>query len=139
MGEFDIYTDGSHKEGVGSWAYLVVQNGEIVREVSGRERRTDCNRMEFQAVIEALKTISAGSTVTVHSDSRVLIENIPLFPEWSANGWVKKNKRPIPNVAQFVIINNLLAERQVSFKWVRAHSGNPYNDRCDQLCVLART
>jgi ribonuclease HI len=94
--------------------------------------------MEFQAVIESLDNIAENTVSIVHSDSRVLIDNIPLFTEWSNNNWLKKNNRPIPNVDLFMILDQLLQNRTVNWKWVKAHSGNIYNERCDELCLLAR-
>ncbi len=136
--EFEIYTDGSFKKGYGSWAYVVTQKGEALREASGRAKKTDSNRMEFQAVIESLKTLTTGTTVTIFTDSRVLIENVPLFSEWKSQNWVKKNNRPIPNVDLLKNLHELIQQHHVTWQWVKAHSGQKHNERCDELCILAR-
>ena len=91
--EIHVYTDGSHKAKWGSWAFVVVRQGKIIYEKSGRNQKTDSHRMEFQAAIEALKhlqIISRGrSKVILHSDSRVLI-----------NSATKKSKRSDANFEQ---------------------------------------
>lgn len=122
-----IYTDGSHKEKWGSWAFVVVRNHKIINESSGRVRKTNSHRMEFQAAIEALTYLSVGSTAILHSDSKVLIDcfNPP-------------HERPAVNADQLEQLDALLLDRNITWKWVKAHSGIKYNERCDELCILAR-
>jgi ribonuclease HI len=136
---YEIYTDGSVKGRWAAWAYLVVKDGVVVSEVSGKDQKTDNNRMEFQAAIEALKSVPRGESVTVWTDSRELLESIPLFEEWKNRGWRKKKNRAISNVDLCVVLHELLQTRRVHWKWVKAHSGNPYNERCDQLCAIVRS
>ena len=95
--------------------------------------------MEYQAAIEALRALSAGAIPVIYSDSRIVIDNITIHaPTWKANGWLKKNGRPIPNVDLIKILYRLSQKHNVTWKWIRAHSGNTYNERCDDLCVMAR-
>lgn len=126
--ELQIYTDGSQKGQWGSWAFVVTQRGRIIHEASGRVRKADNNRMEFQAAIEALSYLKAGAKACVHSDSRVLIEAVS-----------STDDRPKASETQLVILDALLATRQVDWKWIKAHSGNQFNERCDKLCIEART
>lgn len=139
MESFEIYTDGSNKGRWGSWSYIILKNGVVISEASGRSYQSDCNRMEFQAVIEALGSLSYSSKVIINTDSLVLIESVKLLTEWASNYWLKKNGRPIPNVDLFISLHKLLLKHTVTFKWIRAHSGNIYNERCDMLCVEARS
>jgi ribonuclease HI len=137
---YEVYTDGSFKEGRGSWAYVIVRKGKILRESSGRARKTASNPMEFQAAIEALKSLPAGARITLYSDSRILIDTSTLWMgEWKSAGWLKKNGRPIPYVDQIKELEILNGSRRIAWKWVKAHSGDSYNERCDELCILART
>jgi ribonuclease HI len=135
---FIVYTDGSAKGRWGSWSFLILADDKIIYEDSGRERKTNSNRMEFQAIIEALFAIPGDHPLTFYTDSKILLENLPMFKEWKANGWLKANGWPIPNVDLMIILDELILTRQIQWKWVRAHSGNQYNERCDQLCILAR-
>jgi ribonuclease HI len=107
-----IFTDGSHKGKWGSWAFVIVENDKIIYEASGRERYTSSHHMEFRAVEQALKFKIENNLgeLTLYSDSREMIKAMRDDP--SAMG--------------------------VSFKWIKAHAGHIYNERCDQLCVLAR-
>lgn len=124
---FDLYTDGSHKAKWGTWAFVVVQNGKVIHESSGRERKTNSQRMEFQAAIEGLKYFSTSAKIDVHTDSKILL-----------NAVVDRSKRPVMNSDQLEKLDQLNFRHQISWSWVRAHSGNLHNERCDQLCVLAR-
>jgi Ribonuclease HI len=137
---FEIYTDGSLKEGRGSWAYVILQNGEVVKEAFGKSRKTTCNRMEFQAAIEAFKVLPVKSKVQMFTDSRNLIDTVTIWmSEWKQYDWVKKNQRPIPAVDLVKQLDFWNSEHEISWKWVRAHAGNEWNERCDQLCIAART
>ncbi len=122
-----IYTDGSHKGKWGSWSYVLVCNDKIIGESSGREKKTNSHRMEFQGAIEALKGLPHGTTAVLHTDSRVLINSV-----------TKKTRRPAVNPDQMEVLENLMAKHKISWLWVKAHSGNVLNEHCDRLCISAR-
>lgn len=118
---------------------MITCRGRVLREASARARNTTCNRMEFQAVIEALQTLPASSKVTLYSDSRILIKTLTvLLPEWKALGGTKKNGRLPPQWDQVQMLDKLNQEHLISWKWIKAHSGIPFNERCDELCMQAR-
>jgi ribonuclease HI len=125
---FEIYTDGSFKKGRGSWAYVIVQDGQVLREDSGSERKTSSNFMEFQAAIEALSSLPHGFDGSLFSDSRILIDAMTL----------PRPQRPLAFAEQFAALDELCQCRTISWLWVKAHAGNIYNERCDELCLLAR-
>ena len=70
----NIYTDGACQgnPGPGGWAAIVEQDGGSM-ELSGREVKTTNNRMEVLAAIKGLEGTPDGSSVTLHSDSRYLV------------------------------------------------------------------
>lgn len=136
---FEVYTDGSVKNGRGAWAYVVVRRNRVLREASGVQTRPTSNQMEFQAAIEALSSLPEKSRIVLYTDSRVLIETLQKVPEWKGLGWVKSRGQPIPQVNQLKQLDQLLTVRKVQWKWVKAHSGIKHNERCDVLCVQARS
>ncbi|MFV8259136.1 ribonuclease H family protein [Bdellovibrio bacteriovorus] len=136
---FEVYTDGSVKNGRGSWAYVIVRRDRVLREASGTHLRPTSNQMEFQAAIEALSSLPENSRIELYTDSRVLIETLQKVPEWKVLGWVKSRGQPIPQVSQLKQLDQLLAVRDVQLKWVKAHSGIKHNERCDVLCIQARS
>lgn len=123
---FEIYTDGSSKGAVGSWAFVISQKGKNLQEKSGRVRKVSCNRMEFQAAIEALSSIHEKSKITLFSDSRILIDAM------------KSGVGPEAYQDQIEILKALNQKHQIKWQWVKAHNGNSFNERCDELCILAR-
>ena len=125
--QLEIFTDGSHKGRWGSWAYVVVCNSKVLHENSGRERKTNSHRMEFQAAIEALKTLPVGSVGTIMTDSRELIKIFTL-----------PRTRPAANADQIQTLDELLLKHKISWQWIKAHSGELHNERCDSLCIAAR-
>lgn len=135
----DVYTDGSLKFGRGAWAFVVVEKNKTIIEKFGTAKNTTSNRMEFQAVIEALILLPKDRALKIHTDSRVLLEALAKIPTWKLRGWIKKNSTPIPSVDQMILLDQLLQNRQVQWQWVKAHSGVQYNERCDELCILARS
>src|SRR3989339_4450 len=93
-----IYTDGSSRgnPGPGGWG-VIVDDGDRVIEMGGREDHTTNNRMELTAAIKSLEAIS-GDEVTVYTDSEYVMKGIT---EWVHN-WQKKggrtaNKKPVLN------------------------------------------
>ena len=137
---FEIYTDGSCKDGRGSWAYLIVQGKTILRKDFGRCDKTSSHRMEFQAAIEAMKNLPPNSKAVLYSDFKVLIETVNRWiPEWSENDWLKENGLPCPNSDQVKGLHHWNEQHQIQWRWIRAHSGVVYNEYCDQLCLMARS
>lgn len=138
--KLEVYTDGSYKDGVGSWAYIIIQEDHILKEKFGTKRYTDNLEMEYQAIIEALHEIDLDTEVTLYSDSRIVLDNILIeMKDWKKQNWKKKNAKEIPHVEKLRQIDELIQNRKISWKWVKAHSGNFYNDYCDKLCIRARS
>jgi ribonuclease HI len=136
---FEIYTDGSQKNGLGAWAYVVVKDNVVIHEASGRVKHTDSNRMEFRAAVEALKWLSTPSEVVLYSDSRTLIDTLTQWRHtFKAAGWVKPREREIYNLDHIKVLDSLCEKHAITWRWVRAHSGVAHNERCDSLCTQTR-
>lgn len=125
--ELEIYTDGGSKDAVGSWAYVVSRNGKLIAEKSGKLRRGSSNVMEFQAAIEALKSVPQNSMITLFSDSRILIDAMT----------AGEGPRAFQN--QIATLLSLSRKCNVRWQWIKAHNGNKLNERCDELCISARS
>lgn len=122
----EIYTDGGSKDGVGSWAYVITKRGQLIEEKSARIRRANSNSMEFQAAIEAVSSLKVHSKMTLFSDSKVLIDAM------------NSGAGPQAHQEQLETLNQLNQKHKIKWQWVKAHSGNVFNERCDELCSLAR-
>jgi len=138
-----VYADGaaSPNPGPGGYGTVILRAG-LRRELSGGFRLTTNNRMEIFGAIAGLR--EAGATpadVTVHSDSRYLVDmfNGGHAATWRRNNWTRnRGKDPALNPDLWNELLNLATRHTTRFVWVKSHADNPENNRCDELAVLAR-
>ena len=135
-----IYTDGActGNPGAGGYGAVIIENDRR-QEISGGYQLTTNNRMEMMAAIAALKSLKQECAVTLHSDSKYIVDAVSKgwAKKWQANGWKrnKKDKAKNPDLWQEML--DLCQQHQVEFVWVRGHAGIPENERCDRLAVAA--
>jgi ribonuclease HI len=137
MNLITIYTDGACKgnPGPGGWGVLL-KSGATEKELFGGERETTNNRMEMTAVIEALKALKRPCQVTLHLDSKYVLQGITEWlPGWKAKGWKTAAKQPVKNVDLWQELDALAhtAGHQIEWRWVKGHAGDPGNERADAL------
>lgn len=136
----EIHTDGACKgnPGPGGWGVLM-RSGERVRELFGGEAQTTNNRMELTAVIMALEALKRPSEVHLYLDSEYVHKGITEWVRgWKARGWRTAAKQPVKNVDLWQRLDDLVsgAGHQIHWRWVKGHSGDPGNERADQLANL---
>jgi len=137
LNSIDIYTDGACKgnPGPGGWGVLLL-SGDTEKELFGGEVATTNNRMEMQAVIEALSALKRPCAVTLHVDSQYVLKGITEWlPGWKAKGWRTAAKQPVKNVDLWQKLDALVAGggHKIEWRWVRGHNGDPGNERADEL------
>jgi ribonuclease HI len=139
-GNILIYTDGGAIDNPGPGGYGVVLRDKGHRkELSGGFRRTTNNRMELLACIEGLKALKRRCTVVLYSDSKYVVNGMSLgwAERWQATGWKLGDGQDVKNADLWRQLIELCQQHDVQFRWVRSHSGNPDNERCDQLAAAA--
>jgi ribonuclease HI len=140
MNHITVHTDGACVGNPGPGGYgVVINNGSHKKELSGGFKHTTNNRMEIMAAIIALETLTGQSQVTVFSDSQYLVKAMSQgwVKRWQKHGW-KRNKREMAlNPDLWGRLLKACDSHEVKFKWVRGHSDNPENERCDQLANKA--
>ena len=139
MNRIDIYTDGacSGNPGPGGWA-AILRSGVHEKEIFGGEIATTNNRMEMLAVIRALQSLRKKSAVTIHTDSRYLMDGATLWMrKWKSNGWKTSDKKPVKNEDLWRALDEVLNGHDIEWRWVQGHSGHPENERADQLARSA--
>jgi ribonuclease HI len=139
MKQVTIYTDGacSGNPGPGGWGAILIY-GEYEKELAGYEAETTNNRMEMMAVIEALKTLKDSCAVTLYTDSTYVMKGMQEWlAGWKARGWKTASKKPVKNQDLWQMLDAEVARHQVDWHWVKGHSGDPLNERADQLAVQA--
>lgn len=139
MKKVDLYTDGacSGNPGPGGWGVLL-RYGDHEKELSGAAPDTTNNRMELQAVIEGLSVLKTRCLVTIHTDSKYVMEGVTQhLRNWKARGWKTSDKKEVKNLDLWMQLDELLPRHQLDWEWVRGHSGHPENDRVDELARKA--
>lgn len=140
-GALVIYTDGacSGNPGPGGWG-VVMFHGKKQKELKGGAFDTTNNRMEMQAVIEALKAIKpawTGKTV-LFSDSTYVLKGLQEWlPGWKKRGWKTAAKKPVKNEDLWRELDALAAKRLIDWRWVKGHAGDFGNERADALASEA--
>jgi len=135
MKKVEIFTDGACKgnPGPGGWGALL-RMGEHEKEISGGEAGTTNNRMELTAAIRGLSALTEPCRVELHSDSKYVLDGITKWVEgWKKRGWVNASKKPVRNADLWHELIDVAARHEVTWHWVRGHSGHPENERVDRL------
>ena len=102
------------------------------------KENTTNNRMELFAAIMALKKITKNSDVTIYTDSTYVKNGITEWMiKWKKNGWKNSSKKPVKNKDLWVKLVDLCEKNNVSWKWVKGHSTNKYNNIADELATRA--
>ena len=138
--KYKIYTDGacSGNPGPGGWGAVIFDNENNQKNISGSETNTTNNRMELSAAIMALKKIKTSSEITIYTDSTYVKNGITEWVlKWKKNEWINSNKKPVKNKDLWVKLDNLCEQNKVSWKWVKGHSTNKYNNLADELATQA--
>jgi ribonuclease HI len=133
--EVVIYADGACRgnPGPGGWGAWL-KSGEHEKEIFGGDKLTTNNRMELTAVIQALAALEKRCAVTVYTDSAYVKDGITKWIHgWKQRGWQTADKKPVKNIELWQRLDTLNASHSVQWRWVKGHSGDPGNERADQL------
>jgi ribonuclease HI len=135
MTEVVIYTDGacSGNPGPGGWGVVLLGRGKE-KELYGSDPLTTNNRMELMAAIQALEALTRPATVSLHTDSKYLLDGITKWiPNWQRNGWKTAAKKPVKNDDLWRRLTEAMRPHEITWVWVKGHAGDPGNERADAL------
>lgn len=138
MTQISIWTDGACKgnPGTGGWGALL-KYGKHQKEIYGGEANTTNNRMELLAVIEALALLKRPCEVHIYTDSQYVQKGMSEWiTGWKQRGWRTAAKKPVKNADLWQRLDALCEQHQVQWHWVRGHTGDPGNERADELANL---
>ena len=130
-----IWTDGSclGNPGPGGWAF-VATDGKNVAERCGGDKDTTNNRMELMAVIRALTAAHRHKSVEIHTDSQYVKNGMTTWMQnWKKKNWRTADKKPVKNQDLWQKLDELAANIEIHWVWVKGHAGEEFNERCDEL------
>jgi ribonuclease HI len=136
-----VYTDGACRgnPGPGGWAWAV-PGGQYA---SGADPATTNQRMEIMAALEALRSLTTLGVpdIEVVSDSTYVVNCFKdrWWQGWHKRGWLNSQKKPVANrdLWEPLIELAVSSEANVTWRWVKGHSGDRWNDRVDELATVA--
>lgn len=131
----EMFTDGACRgnPGKGGWGVLL-RFGEAEKELYGGEAFTTNNQMELMAVIMGLEALKKSCRVVITTDSKYVLSGITEWmPNWKKRNWKTANKKPVLNAELWRRLDTLASQHEVSWQWVKGHSGHPENEIADQL------
>ena len=136
MKHIDMFTDGacSGNPGPGGWGVLL-RYGRHEKELKGGVTPTTTNnRMELQAVIEGLSSLKSKCHVTIHTDSKYVMDGVTKYlMVWKAKGWKTADRKDVKNIDLWQKLSEILPRHQIDWVWVRGHNGHVDNERADAL------
>ena len=117
---YNVYTDGacSGNPGKGGWG-VYIENHNSSFHLNGGDINTTNNRMELQAVIEALKYFKDKTNLKIY------------------NNWKTANKKGVKNKDLWLILDELSTKHNIEWNWVKGHSGHQGNEIADHLATTA--
>lgn len=135
MQEVKIWTDGacSGNPGPGGWGVLL-RYGEHEKELYGSEKETTNNRMELMAAIMGLESLKKKCSIELWTDSAYVKNGITSWiHNWKKNGWRGSDKKEVKNKDLWIRLDEANQNHNVSWNWVKGHSGHIENERVDKL------
>lgn len=129
----EIYTDGAYssKRNQGGIGIIFLKEGKEIASFSKPYSNTTNNRMEMLAVIIALNSIkNPVDKIIIYSDSMYVIGCATL-------GWKRKKNQDLWEKYDTVYKKALTLCENITFKHVKGHSDDRYNNICDKLAVAA--
>jgi ribonuclease HI len=132
-----IYTDGSSRGNPGPGGFgVILMWGDKRKEISAGYRKTTNNRMELLGVITALESLTKKNIpLTIYTDSQYIVKAVQ--EKW-LDKWVRTNfAGGKKNKDLWMRFYTLAKDFQITFKWVKGHADNPFNNRCDILATTA--
>ena len=135
MKQVIIYTDGACRgnPGPGGWGALL-RFDSVEKEIFGGQANTTNNQMELSAAIEGLSILTEPCNVELFTDSKYVMDGITQWIQnWKKNNWRTAAKKEVKNKELWQKLDQLIAQHQVQWHWVKGHSGDAGNEAADLL------
>ena len=128
----------SGNPGPGGGGCLLRFEDGSVQEFGAADADTTNNRMELTAaltLLHKLKTLPRHPDLTIRTDSKYLIDGYTSWIKgWKRKGWRTAAGAPVLNRDLWEALDAARIP-DLPFTYVKGHSGDPDNDRCDAIAV----
>ena len=131
----EVYTDGSclGNPGTGGWAFQIFNEGAIINHF-GYQLDTTNNQMELTAAIKALEFLQKESEIIIFTDSTYVRNGITSWiSNWKKNNWKNSQRKDVKNKILWEKLDVLNSQKNITWKWVKAHDINEHNNKVDLL------
>jgi ribonuclease HI len=131
----EVYTDGSclGNPGTGGWAFQIFNKGTIINHF-GYQLDTTNNQMELTAAIKALEFLQKESEIILFTDSTYVRNGITSWiVNWKKNNWKNSQRKDVKNKILWEKLDVLNSQKNITWKWVKAHDINEHNNKVDLL------
>lgn len=135
MKKVELFTDGACRgnPGPGGWGVLM-RFGDKEKKLHGGEPHTTNNRMELMAAIEGLKALKESCCVSLTTDSQYVRMGVTQWmANWKKRNWKTADKKPVKNQDLWEQLDAQVERHQVTWHWVKGHSGHVENEIADEL------
>ena len=136
----EIYTDGSShtQKLIGAWAAIIYYNDSkiIIKQVVVN---TNHNRMEMQAVIQAIKFVdtnySTNIPIIINSDSQYVVNLVDRKEKLKKNEFMTRKGNPVKNLDLVITLIDQIETHEIRFNKIKAHvkDGDIKNREVDLL------
>ena len=136
----EIYTDGSShtQKLIGAWAAIIYYNKTkiIIKQV---ETNTSHNRMEMQAVIQAIKFVDTNYSINIpiiiNSDSQYVVNLVDRKEKLKKNEFFTRKGNPVKNLDLVTTLIDQIETHEITFNKIKAHvkDGDIKNREVDLL------
>lgn len=136
-----LYVDGAcrgngKENALGGYGIVLIDfDTKKKKEIKYACRGVTNNIMELRSVIDGLKILNKPLKVKIFSDSKYVVDafNQKWIFNWRRNGWKNASKNPVKNKELWEELWELTQKHECEFNWVKGHSTDVYNNRCDEL------
>lgn len=131
----EVYTDGACQgnPGPGGWGW--VMPGQFW--ASGAENPSTNQRMELAAVLHAVTHLDGPLEIVSDSTYVVNCFRDEWWKGWERRGWKNSQKKDVANQDLWKPLVAAYKSGDVTFRWVKGHDGNEWNEIADELAVAA--
>lgn len=134
--KLEIYSDGSGNtmEGTGGYGYVLVRDGVAAEQGSGFLPKATNNVAEITAAIKGLERALGLPEFGTYTEV-VLVSDSQLVLKYATGEYKCKAFHLVP---LYIKLRSVYQQAKATTRWVKGHSGEEFNEKCDELAKAAR-